>query len=77
MAPGSFQRYMTFELVNTGTANLTLASSLLGLPVGVSGLLSNDSVVLSLGESVSIVANFSAETGASPSTTSFPVLWHG
>ena len=69
VAPGSFQ-HMTFELVNTGTANLTLTSSLLGLPVGVSGLLSNDSVVLSLGESVSIVANFSAETGASPSTTS-------
>ena len=69
VAPGSFQ-HMAFELVNTGTANLTLTSSLLGLPVGVSGLLSNDSVVLSLGESVSIVANFSAETGASPSTTS-------
>ncbi|MBR69127.1 MAG: hypothetical protein CMA86_06425 [Euryarchaeota archaeon] len=68
ISPGASSS-MSFTLTNTGTADLALTSSLLGVPAGVSATLSDSSLVLSKGESANVTANFSAQTGATPSTT--------
>ena len=68
ISPGASSS-MSFTLTNTGTADLALTSSLLGVPVGVSATLSDTSLVLSKGESATVNVNFSAQTGATPSTT--------
>lgn len=69
VAPGGTST-ITVDVANTGTSNLTLLSTINGLPVGVDASISSTSFVLSRTSTVSVDLTFEAQTGATPSTTS-------
>ena len=67
----------SFELENTGTANLSLVASLLGLPSEVEATLSHSSLNLALGESQTVNVSLTATSAASSGTHALSLSYGG
>ena len=64
---------LPIEVINSGTSELELTASILGLPSSVNGQLSDSSLTLSRSESVTVNLSISASLSATPSTTAITV----
>ena len=76
LSPGG-DASMNITLTNTGTSNLSLSPTLSGLPVGVTASFEEDPVVLSPSSSTTLTFDFTATSGATPSTTSVTLSYDG